>query len=81
MIDSQPVIKAVTCVLLASSGRKLPERKAVGEVTPDELATVAEALRGLTQEVADLSRRVDALIKTTVDRPLPQAEQRAAQDP
>ncbi|MFC8860540.1 hypothetical protein [[Kitasatospora] papulosa] len=81
MIDSQPVIKAVTCVLLASSGRKLPERKAVGEVTPGELATVAEALRGLTQEVADLSRRVDALIKTTVDQPLPQAEQRAAQDP
>jgi hypothetical protein len=81
VIDSQPVINVMTCVLLASPGRKLPERKAVGEVTPNELATVLRALTDLLDEVAELSQRVDALTTTTGGWPRPQAERRDPPDP
>lgn len=80
MIDSQPVINVMTCALLASLGRKLPERKAVSEVTPDELAMVVRKLTDLVEEVADLSQRVGALTTTTADR-LPRAERRDPPDP
>lgn len=80
MIGSQPVINVMTCVLLASPGRKLPERKVVGEVTPDEQATVLRTLTSLAEEVAELSRRVDVLTTTTGGQLRPQVEQRDPPD-
>lgn len=61
--------------------RKLPERRAVSEVTIEELATVIGTLTDLMQEVADLGQRMDALVKTADDQPRPQAERHAPPGP